>query len=170
VFSVFGLLTLKRMMMKKMLYLFLGMIAFLFVGCGDHEEEDFLIGGPVPIEAVLEIVDGQDRNLLDTDVEGNIRENTIKVLKGEKTYYVKDLDRFPWETDIACIKDDKLHLGLFSTDMKKNKVVEIDWGNGRNDAIEFRLVGNEERFFFVNGEKAKVKIPQRPDWITIVME
>lgn len=155
-------------MKKAVVFICLAVVAS-FIAC-NNEEEPIHFNNYSPVFAVVEVIDKEGRNLLDADIEGNIRENGIKVLKGEKTYYVKDLDKAPWETKDAYIKDNTLNLHLFSTNIDTKQVVEIDWGNGCKNTIEHRLVSNQGWSFLVNGEKAEFKNPKLYTWITIVIK
>lgn len=152
--------------MKKVIEFFCLLVVASFVACSNEEEPIYY--GPFnnPMSLYIEVVDKEGRNLLDADTEGTIRENGIKVLKGEKTYYVRDLDKYPWETKDIYIKDNILHLfHLFIGNSALKQLVEIDWGNGCKDTIELK---REEEFwyFYLNGEK---HIGKNPRWVTVVL-
>ena len=153
--------------MKKVFIYFCLVAVTSFIACSNEEESPYYYGpSNLPLPVYIEIIDKEGRNLLDADMEGNIRENAIKVLKGEKTYYVKDLDKAPWETKLAYIKDNTLILYLFIGNPDIKQVVEIDWKNDRKDTIELKREGNYW-YFYLNGEK---HIGKNPHWVTIVME
>ena len=152
--------------MKRIMYLFLGIIAFSLVGCNDKEELGFEWDS-VSLPIRLEIVDGENKNLLDAEMEGNIRDNAIKAYYKGNVYAVNDLTKVSYKGGFYM---DETYLYCHYLRNESGSNVVIDWDNGRKDTIEFKYVDNRGWVFFLNGDEAEAKDPKYPNWITVIME
>lgn len=148
--------------MKKVIYLFGLFLAISFIACSEDEEQP-ISPDSIPMAVYINVVDNEGRNLLDSDIEGNIRGNEIKVFMNEKTYYVQDLEKNPQEKGLYII-DNLLYCRMFFNDPDLKQELQIDWGNGHKDIIELKMESSWT--YYLNGKKAKGKYA---DWIEIVI-
>lgn len=152
--------------MKRIIYLFLGIIASFLVGCNDKEELGFTWSS-APLTIRLEIVDGENKNLLDAEMEGNIRDNAIKAYYKGNVYPVNDITKVTYKGGFY-MDETYLYCGYLRNEAGSNVV--IDWDNGRKDTIEFRYVDTRGWVFFLNGNEAEAKDSKYPNRITVVMK
>ena len=153
--------------MKKTMFLIFGMFFFILAGCnGEKNLENYIDGNePIPITLTFEIVDGEGRNLLHPNTQGNIRNNEIKAYHAGHIHEVRDLMKVPYK-NVFYMDETYLYCSCLTNDVASKQEVVIDWDNNRRDTIEIKFAHNESLPFWLNGEIVKGKYP---GWIKIVM-